>query len=144
MSNPIEAIRKEVAELREARAKATQGLFSKGREFESEAEAHVNMRPGYWWNVGHLPRCDHMDGLVCPDRDAEFFTLAANEWNALLDKYLKLAEALEFYADGSHWSTHEDEMHFNNVSDKDWRKNAQGHFVGGKIANDCLSEVGGE
>lgn len=48
--------------------------------------------------------------------------------------------ALEFYANGAHWSTHDHEDLFNNVSDSDWMKNENGCFVGGKTANEVLAK----
>lgn len=55
-----------------------------------------------------------------------------------------LREALKFYADGSHWTTNDDEMHFIKVTDQDWTKNESGSFVGGKIAQQALAKVTGE
>lgn len=55
-------------------------------------------------------------------------------------KVERLIEALRFYADGKNWTTHDNEMLFINVSEKDWDKNKSEYFSGGKRARAALAE----
>lgn len=61
------------------------------------------------------------------------------EITRLTSRIEKLRGALEFYANRAHWSTHDDEILFNNITDADWEK-TNGYFSGGNTARKALAD----
>jgi hypothetical protein len=62
------------------------------------------------------------------------------ELKPLLEALAECVGALEFYADRKHWTTHDYEMLFNNISDHDWERSS-GSFAGGKHARAAIRKL---
>lgn len=58
------------------------------------------------------------------------------------DELIAALKALQFYADGKHWSTTEHEENlFIRINDADWTHRDEGDFVGGKLASEALARL---